>query len=202
MKLLILFILSLGLFSQTGIPYYNNGVLTYVKPIGGIIVDVNRKQIRTAINGGLRGTPNQIWLVNSKGDGEAINVDWNVFAILPPGTDGKRTLTVIKRPQTLYFTEGIHTFESYDYDRVMNVFYSGPAIINFLQANNHHSSTKEFQVERIALGKNVLWVYQNGLFRIRNKDYTLTYDTDNAIIKFSDIINIKEGDGITVISIN
>lgn len=99
MKLIFSFIFSIGLFAQTGIPYYNNGVLTYLRPIGGVIVDLNRKQIRTAINGGLRGTPNQLWFVNSNGDGEAIDVDWNTFALLPPGTNGKKSLTIKKQPQ-------------------------------------------------------------------------------------------------------
>lgn len=202
MKLLISLIFSIGLFAQTGIPYYKNGVVTYVNPIGGVVVDVARKQIRTAINGGLRGTPGQLWSVNSNGDGEAINVDWNVFSLLPPGTNGRRTLTLVKQPESMYFNDGTFIVDAIERERVMKVFYNSPGIINFIQINESHLSTKEVRIERVAMLKNVLWVWQNGYFRVKNRDYTLTYESEYVILKFSDLININIGDGLTVVSIN
>jgi hypothetical protein len=198
MKLLISLIFSIGLFAQTGIPYYNNGVLTYLKPIGGLVVDTTRKQIRTAINGGLRGTPNQLWSVNANGDGEAIDVDWNVFALLPPGTNGKRKLTIVPPPQGIRF---IGTKEDFNLGVSSWITYNPSGTINYIQLNPTQVSDREIKLTKETVNKDIIWLYQDAYFRVRDRDYTLTYDSEYAIIKFTDLINIKVGDGITIIAI-
>lgn len=49
----------------------NNGVTVELKPTGGIIADIPRGLLRSAINGGLRGDPGFAWICNAAGDGQA-----------------------------------------------------------------------------------------------------------------------------------
>ncbi len=76
--------------SLNGIPYYQNGVATYLKPTGGIIATPswNPPILRTANNAGLRGLPNQIWVVNSNGDGQAVNLGTGLSVNVVNGVPG------------------------------------------------------------------------------------------------------------------
>lgn len=185
MKLLLTFILSIGLFAQTGIPYYKNGVLTYVNPIGGIIVDVPRKQIRTAINGGLRGTPNQLWSVNANGDGEAIDVDWNLFAIAPPGTNGRRMLTLVPKPQNLLIL--------YNNPISITSGFNNPTVTTVLLNNTNREATFTLDVLTPSYT-----VYLNEKF-LDKKLYTLKISSKDVTIKISDDINILKYDRVSLV---
>lgn len=62
--------------STTGVKILakNNGVSVELKPTGGIVADISRGLLRTAINGGLRGVPGYAWIVNQAGDGQAARI--------------------------------------------------------------------------------------------------------------------------------
>lgn len=100
MKHLVLLFLFTGLlFSQQvrmkALVTDNTGTKEIdVRPTGGVIIDIQRGLIRTAINGGLRGNPGQIWTVNENGDGQAADLR-GVAIVYETNASGQRVPVMV-----------------------------------------------------------------------------------------------------------
>lgn len=76
---------------KVGVVYQqSNGTLTILSPTNGIISNNPAGTIRTAINAGLVGVPGAIWVVNSSGQGQAVNC---ASCVIGPDANGILQLT-------------------------------------------------------------------------------------------------------------
>jgi len=80
----------------------STGATKYLKPTGGIIADLAKGLLRTAMNAGLRGVPGYVWTVNNNGDGQNARIEGLEVVPDPKSTGG---LLLRVKPQTPPLTQ-------------------------------------------------------------------------------------------------